>query len=168
MIRRPPRSTLFPYTTLFRSRALRERGSGELQGEGEAGSLRLAGDRYSDHGTRSLVEHVVTEHDYGASSRLLGAAGGVEIRPANLAPQYLGHVTRSVGRPSSASVASACESSFAHSRARRVRSRRSSFSTTACWIAWLRLGNALVRTNRSTRWSKRRSRVIAILSRGMV
>src|SRR3712207_8665768 len=26
MIRRPPRSTLFPYTTLFRSRAARQRG----------------------------------------------------------------------------------------------------------------------------------------------
>src|SRR3712207_8930340 len=28
MIRRPPRSTLFPYTTLFRSRGQTERGSG--------------------------------------------------------------------------------------------------------------------------------------------
>src|SRR5687768_18087420 len=28
MIRRPPRSTLFPYTTLFRSRAWRHRGTG--------------------------------------------------------------------------------------------------------------------------------------------
>src|SRR3989337_3529184 len=28
MIRRPPRSTLFPYTTLFRSRACRLRGGG--------------------------------------------------------------------------------------------------------------------------------------------
>src|SRR5947208_11965186 len=28
MIRRPPRSTLFPYTTLFRSRSNRERSSG--------------------------------------------------------------------------------------------------------------------------------------------
>src|SRR3712207_7123373 len=28
MIRRPPRSTLFPYTTLFRSRADRQRGAG--------------------------------------------------------------------------------------------------------------------------------------------
>src|SRR2546427_6493126 len=27
MIRRPPRSTLFPYTTLFRSRALAQRGA---------------------------------------------------------------------------------------------------------------------------------------------
>src|SRR6266576_940060 len=29
MIRRPPRSTLFPYTTLFRSRGHRTRGSGD-------------------------------------------------------------------------------------------------------------------------------------------
>src|SRR2546430_16895088 len=28
MIRRPPRSTLFPYTTLFRSRSIRRRGAG--------------------------------------------------------------------------------------------------------------------------------------------
>src|SRR3712207_7785807 len=32
MIRRPPRSTLFPYTTLFRSRPLRLRGG--LRGDG--------------------------------------------------------------------------------------------------------------------------------------
>src|SRR5947209_16911608 len=31
MIRRPPRSTLFPYTTLFRSRAGRRRGSTRTQ-----------------------------------------------------------------------------------------------------------------------------------------
>src|SRR2546427_7670840 len=41
MIRRPPRSTLFPYTTLFRSRArqLRHRGQGRpgRQGRGRAG-----------------------------------------------------------------------------------------------------------------------------------
>src|SRR3712207_8534782 len=30
MIRRPPRSTLFPYTTLFRSRALRRLGPADL------------------------------------------------------------------------------------------------------------------------------------------
>src|SRR5258708_28477079 len=29
MIRRPPRSTLFPYTTLFRSRDVREQGVGQ-------------------------------------------------------------------------------------------------------------------------------------------
>src|SRR3712207_9197036 len=31
MIRRPPRSTLFPYTTLFRSRALRKMGRQEQE-----------------------------------------------------------------------------------------------------------------------------------------
>src|SRR5256885_6915917 len=31
MIRRPPRSTLFPYTTLFRSAALGEDGDGDLR-----------------------------------------------------------------------------------------------------------------------------------------
>src|SRR2546426_7654209 len=35
MIRRPPRSTLFPYTTLFRSRERRHRPRGEL-GVGDA------------------------------------------------------------------------------------------------------------------------------------
>src|SRR3712207_8707033 len=37
MIRRPPRSTLFPYTTLFRSDALAERLA--LVGEGELGAV---------------------------------------------------------------------------------------------------------------------------------
>src|SRR2546430_9958835 len=35
MIRRPPRSTLFPYTTLFRSEALRYRRVGWVQPQGE-------------------------------------------------------------------------------------------------------------------------------------
>src|SRR3712207_7192627 len=44
MIRRPPRSTLFPYTTLFRSRGLRlrrhaDRGQRARAGEGQAGRL---------------------------------------------------------------------------------------------------------------------------------
>src|SRR3712207_8664469 len=44
MIRRPPRSTLFPYTTLFRSHALREglRRGGRPD---DAGRLRARGDR---------------------------------------------------------------------------------------------------------------------------
>src|SRR3712207_8625330 len=33
MIRRPPRSTLFPYTTLFRSGAVRDRRRGVVPGE---------------------------------------------------------------------------------------------------------------------------------------
>src|SRR2546430_11301015 len=41
MIRRPPRSTLFPYTTLFRSRALeRQRGPQLVRGVGHEPALR--------------------------------------------------------------------------------------------------------------------------------
>src|SRR5258706_10754638 len=39
MIRRPPRSTLFPYTTLFRSRAGHERFASSLAGAGIAGAI---------------------------------------------------------------------------------------------------------------------------------
>src|SRR5438874_3339944 len=39
MIRRPPRSTLFPYTTLFRSRSSRRRARGR-RGEGPSPSKR--------------------------------------------------------------------------------------------------------------------------------
>src|SRR3712207_8280200 len=40
MIRRPPRSTLFPYTTLFRSRAALRRQLGEPRGGGASAELR--------------------------------------------------------------------------------------------------------------------------------
>src|SRR3712207_7353449 len=38
MIRRPPRSTLFPYTTLFRSDAVYEPGTGEEEAQRFSGS----------------------------------------------------------------------------------------------------------------------------------
>src|SRR3712207_8248548 len=49
MIRRPPRSTLFPYTTLFRS---------ELEGPAQAGALDLA-----DRRLRHLLELVPDPED---------------------------------------------------------------------------------------------------------
>src|SRR5688572_32017702 len=42
MLRRPPRSTLFPYTTLFRSAVRRPR-LGRGRGDGEAVGLRVGG-----------------------------------------------------------------------------------------------------------------------------
>src|SRR5256885_9193427 len=39
MIRRPPRSTLFPYTTLFRSAAAVRRGEARIDGDGEIARL---------------------------------------------------------------------------------------------------------------------------------
>src|SRR3712207_7584489 len=47
MIRRPPRSTLFPYTTLFRSGLLGEAGAGRLgvvEEDGELPDVGMAGD----------------------------------------------------------------------------------------------------------------------------
>src|SRR3712207_7303587 len=66
MIRRPPRSTLFPYTTLFRSRGRTRRPSGDpglrqasLPVEGVERSAR-GGDRLAagaGPGDRAVVEH---------------------------------------------------------------------------------------------------------------
>src|SRR2546427_9273056 len=50
MIRRPPRSTLFPYTTLFRSPALQVPVVGDARRQVEIGACRVArGDIETDH-----------------------------------------------------------------------------------------------------------------------
>src|SRR5438477_8863690 len=57
MIRRPPRSTLFPYTTLFRSRRLRRRGGADrLPRRARLGPQRL--DVRSEEHTSELQSHV--------------------------------------------------------------------------------------------------------------
>ena len=48
---------------------------------------------------------------------------------------YAGHVAASSDSPSSASAFSKAGSSFAHSRAKRLPSRRTSFSSMAIWMA---------------------------------
>src|SRR2546427_1817819 len=57
MIRRPPRSTLFPYTTLFRSPGAGRRASGESQRERESaggtGHASLLGVGYLRYAARS-------------------------------------------------------------------------------------------------------------------
>src|SRR5436309_12535360 len=64
MIRRPPRSTLFPYTTLFRSRAGAARGPGAVQPAADDAHARLApgpqrvgGDRGYGDGICRSEEH---------------------------------------------------------------------------------------------------------------
>src|SRR3712207_7313863 len=54
MIRRPPRSTLFPYTTLFRSRVKPERPAGSLLVRGFAEALPFD-DATFDAGVATLV-----------------------------------------------------------------------------------------------------------------
>src|SRR5256886_3209881 len=68
MIRRPPRSTLFPYTTLFRSHRLLERildlvpGDGRVHGEvGVAGPAQL-GDRVD--GGVDVTEHTQRSEEH--------------------------------------------------------------------------------------------------------
>src|SRR2546423_4955115 len=60
MIRRPPRSTLFPYTTLFRSRRLRPRERASRQGREPLPDVALAGPRARHrgrhHGVRPRLE----------------------------------------------------------------------------------------------------------------
>src|SRR5580698_3262649 len=61
MIRRPPRSTLFPYTTLFRSRRLAGVFAGNLEGRpvclNKDEELRVAHSRSEEH-TSELQSHV--------------------------------------------------------------------------------------------------------------
>src|SRR5690348_17791357 len=49
MIRRPPRSTLFPYTTLFRSRSRRPCGSGTIRLEADQSARAYRADRSEEH-----------------------------------------------------------------------------------------------------------------------
>src|SRR3712207_6775014 len=93
MIRRPPRSTLFPYTTLFRSKAAASALVESLHYEG-AGTVEFVcsgGEFYFiEMNTRLQVEHPVTEMVTGvdlvaeqlrvASGEGLSVSDGVEAR----------------------------------------------------------------------------------------
>src|SRR5436309_6321755 len=72
MIRRPPRSTLFPYTTLFRSQPRREgvaraRTGGTAQ---RAHRLRVRRGRDQPHGQHAAVQARVRTHRDRKSTRL--------------------------------------------------------------------------------------------------
>src|SRR3712207_7450617 len=73
MIRRPPRSTLFPYTTLFRSpvrHAVPERHARRLQEV-------TRGDRLLDHpraASDDLGEHLLVEHEADRKSTRLNSS----------------------------------------------------------------------------------------------
>src|SRR2546425_7439120 len=66
MIRRPPRSTLFPYTTLFRSLADQQVASSRDQ---EEGGERRSGERLDQGGVLVLELHAIGDHrgDVGSS-----------------------------------------------------------------------------------------------------
>src|SRR2546422_4332967 len=93
MIRRPPRSTLFPYTTLFRSRQLREAGDARA---GRAGHWRAGdeapgrsvrpGERHGDGRRMPPLCHEPADErrDYGL--RLTTGARASTARGAHLSP----------------------------------------------------------------------------------
>src|SRR5260370_17675927 len=65
MIRRPPRSTLFPYTTLFRSETLRTTTAGEaFKVVGAAGGLISAGFLFYDRLVRIRPQAFLTKAEY--------------------------------------------------------------------------------------------------------
>src|SRR3712207_7417210 len=74
MIRRPPRSTLFPYTTLFRSRKLPTSGPQVIQGPGENAGVVDIGDgqaaifKMESHNHPSYIERS-EEHTSELQSR---------------------------------------------------------------------------------------------------
>src|SRR5256885_13802011 len=73
MIRRPPRSTLFPYTTLFRSagRLLERCGPDEAPVDAIDAALRLGlAHRYGKHSIRELRDVTAELHRTGARRRL--------------------------------------------------------------------------------------------------
>src|SRR3712207_8296845 len=70
MIRRPPRSTLFPYTTLFRSHAVRQEG----HHHGEAAGQRRVGHRPRRVRARRQEGH--RHHRGGGGPRLRGVVEG--------------------------------------------------------------------------------------------
>src|SRR2546422_10427287 len=58
MIRRPPRSTLFPYTTLFRSQPAREHGGGQAVLTVSAQGLFDSFEAPADEGFRGFGRHI--------------------------------------------------------------------------------------------------------------
>jgi hypothetical protein len=138
--------------------------SAQFQSQGEPRSLRLACESHCDHSPRSLVEDIVADHDDRQPTRLLMASDRFEVSPDDVASQYSGHSARSPESPSSASCCSKLLSSFAHSRASRLRSSRLSFSSTAAATAPLRLAYLRAATSSSSRASSSSSMVMATLA----
>src|SRR3989475_10590270 len=112
MIRRPPRSTLFPYTTLFRSRAPQRPRAGDHRGDPRR--------RRRDHGRggplvrgpgRPATDTVLGCHDRGGAGSAAGRAVGVALPGARDRYHRAGRQSRGrwsarrAGRPSMTDIA---------------------------------------------------------------
>src|SRR3989449_3333585 len=85
MIRRPPRSTLFPYTTLFRSGPISEHALARLWSaageQGEADRRRKPGDRYAAHGFPAFMPVLTAQADRGDEGRGESCRDGPRVPP---------------------------------------------------------------------------------------
>src|ERR1039457_5146345 len=75
MIRRPPRSTLFPYTTLFRSETGGFRGGLVLGERGRGGSRRIPPEAFRTRAAGALEGQ---GRGHGGEVQAIGAADGVQ------------------------------------------------------------------------------------------
>src|SRR3712207_6943740 len=85
MIRRPPRSTLFPYTTLFRSRGARL----ALAGDVEPGATDVGRAGGGDHAVERPVHALHLEDGARARGRLHGGPRSEEHTSELQSRQYL-------------------------------------------------------------------------------
>src|SRR2546422_11723900 len=100
MIRRPPRSTLFPYTTLFRSRASTASRQALLSHGPDRGlerGERLVQDRVrvagADQGARPVEVHAVQDERLPQGGASLGILG-VEAPPVHVGDRLIGSLAR--------------------------------------------------------------------------
>src|SRR3712207_9184411 len=92
MIRRPPRSTLFPYTTLFRSRGRDRRpvpGRAQRQQPVEAGRADLAQRAQVLQLDAAAARHRAREEDPDRYRVVLGPVGELDAERGELAGQVL-------------------------------------------------------------------------------
>src|SRR5260221_13258901 len=88
MIRRPPRSTLFPYTTLFRSQQARALAASGYRPPLPAAPFPVAG--YTGVATLKMMlinmkaGGFISEHDYEISSRVAEVLCGGMVEPGSL------------------------------------------------------------------------------------
>src|SRR3712207_7509080 len=78
MIRRPPRSTLFPYTTLFRSMTL---GRSQGRKEGQSPCSRSPGDLHQQHHAYPPQPAALNELLVGRANRITVDALGSDLPP---------------------------------------------------------------------------------------
>src|SRR3712207_8165701 len=85
MIRRPPRSTLFPYTTLFRSLALRlDEHLGLARGIGRRGAGDASEEERQDHVDLGEPARPVADHGAGEAHQPVGDAADIDRKSTRL------------------------------------------------------------------------------------